>query len=70
MPHGEGSSKQAIHSNAIYPLETDIDEVFQDFWTVGETVKEVVLAHLEEVEREPDIPRREERSWLEELPFL
>ena len=41
MPHGEGSSKQVEHSNTISPLETDIDEVFQHFWTVGETIKEV-----------------------------
>ena len=64
MPHGEGSSKQFEHSNTISPLETDIDEVFQYFWTVGETVKEVVSAHPEEVEREPDIPRRQVREIL------
>ena len=63
MPHGEGSSKQVEHSNTISPLETDIDEVFRDFLTVGKTIK-VVSTHLEEVEREPDIPRREVREIL------
>ena len=42
MPHGEGSSKQANHSDTIYPFKTDIDKVFCDFWTVGETIKQVI----------------------------
>ena len=41
MPHGEGSSKQVDQSDTISTLEVDIDEVFREFWTVGETIKEV-----------------------------
>ena len=50
MPHGEGSSKQVNHFDTISPIATDIDQVFRDFWTVGETVKEVVSTHPEEFE--------------------
>ena len=45
MPHGEGSSKQADHSNTISPLKADIDKVFHDFWTVRETIKQVVSTY-------------------------
>ena len=38
MPHGEGSSRQVDRSDTISPVGTNIDEVFRDFWTVGETV--------------------------------
>ena len=49
-PHGEGSSKQVSHFDTISPIATDIDEVFRDFWIVGETVKEVVLTYPKEIE--------------------
>ena len=64
MPHGEGSSKQVDHSDTVSPLETYIDEVFRDFWTVGGTVKEVISTHPKEVEREPNNPSREVREIL------
>ena len=62
MPHGEGSSKQADHSDTISPIEANIDEVFRDLWTVGEMVKEVVSTHPEEVESQPSHPRWEIRD--------
>ena len=64
MPHGEGSSKQVDHSDTISPMEANIDEVFRDFWTVGETVKKIVSTHLEEVRSHPSHPRREIREIL------
>ena len=49
MPHGKGSSKQVNHYDTISPIEANIDEVCRDFCTMGETVKEVVSTHPEEV---------------------
>ena len=39
MPHGEGSIKNLDHSDTFSPLTTNIDKVFHNFWTVGETIK-------------------------------
>ena len=64
IPHGEGSSKQVDNSDTISPIKANIDEVFRDFWIVGETVKKFVSTHLEEVRSHPSHPRREIREIL------
>ena len=64
MAHGEGSSKQVDHSDTISPMKSNIDEVFRDFWTVGEMIKEVVSTHQGEVESQSNLPRREIREIL------
>ena len=64
MPCGEGSNKQVTHSDTISPIATDINEVFQDFWTKREMVKEVVSTYPEEVESQSIHLRREIREIL------
>ena len=64
MPHGEGSSMLVEHSDTVSLIEANTGEVFRDFWTIGEMVKEVVSTHLEEVESQLGHSRREIREIL------